>query len=62
MKRRREEVEGVEVEGVEIEGVKGEVMDVPVVVHGAVEQWPSLAWSEEQWLEVVGEEVQVGWV
>lgn len=55
MKRRRE---GVEVEGVK--EVKGEVVDVPVVVHGALEQWPSLAWGEEQWLEVVGEEVQVG--
>ena len=34
--------------------------DVPVVVRGALANWPSLGWGEEGWLKVLGnQEIEV---
>ena len=30
--------------------------DVPVVVRGALTNWPSLNWGEEGWLKVLGDQ------
>ena len=30
--------------------------DVPVVVRGALNNWPSLNWGEEGWLKVLGDQ------
>ena len=33
-----------------------EKCDVPVVVRGALTNWPSLNWGEEGWLKVLGDQ------
>ena len=33
-----------------------EKSDVPVVVRGALTNWPSLGWGEEGWLKVLGDQ------
>ena len=71
MKRKHVESKGVKNEEKEANGSKDlstvqqssygqngiiENVDVPVVVRGALTNWPSLNWGEEGWLKVLGDQ------